>query len=73
MAQPPRQLYTIAEAMEVLRRSRALIWRDLRDGRLEFITIGRSRRITAASLDRVLANGAPLAVKRKRLRVVERE
>jgi hypothetical protein len=38
---------------------------------LESITIGRSRRITAASLDKLLEHGAPLA--RKRLRIVARE
>ena len=31
---PARKLYSIAEAMQIFNRSRASIWRDIRDGRL---------------------------------------
>lgn len=69
---PARKLVSVAEAMAALSRSRSSVWRDIRDGRLKAVNIGRSVRITAESLDRMVEHGAPLEeAKRRRLRVVD--
>ena len=50
-----RQLYRVAEAMEILALSRSVIYEEMRSGRLGWIKRGRSRRIPASDIVDYLA------------------
>ena len=45
-----RELYRIAEAMELLSLSRSVIYEELRSGRLRSVHCGRTRLIPAAAI-----------------------
>ena len=45
-----KPLYRVAEAMELLSMSRAVIYEQLRSGRLRSVTQGRSRRVPATAI-----------------------
>lgn len=47
---PEQQLYTVKEAMLILRMSRSVIYELLRSGRLRSVKEGSSRRISAAAI-----------------------
>jgi excisionase family DNA binding protein len=47
---PDQQLYTVKEAMLILRMSRSVIYELLRSGRLRSVKEGSSRRISAAAI-----------------------
>jgi excisionase family DNA binding protein len=47
---PGQQLYTVNEAMLILRMSRSVIYELLRSGRLRSVKEGSSRRISAAAI-----------------------
>lgn len=47
---PDQQLYTVKEAMLILRLSRSVIYELLRSGRLRSVKEGSSRRISAAAI-----------------------
>jgi hypothetical protein len=49
-----RRLCSTAEAGKILDRSSVSIWRDLKAGRLDSIKVGGSRKITLASINRLL-------------------
>jgi len=49
--------YTIREAAERLKLSERTVWRMIDRGQLDAISIGTRRRVTAASLHRVLREG----------------
>jgi hypothetical protein len=49
-----RRLCSTAEAGKILDRSPVSIWRDLKAGRLDSVKVGGSRKITFASIDRLL-------------------
>jgi hypothetical protein len=53
-----RRLCSPAEAGKILDRSHVSIWRDLKAGRLESIKVGGSRKITFASINRLLQASA---------------
>jgi hypothetical protein len=53
-----RRLCSTAEAAKILDRSLVSIWRDCRAGRLESLRIGGSRKITFASINRLLQASA---------------
>jgi excisionase family DNA binding protein len=53
-----RRAHTPAEAQQILRVSKATLFRMLREGRLASIKIGHLRRITDDALDAVLNGGA---------------
>jgi hypothetical protein len=72
MVEPRQRLFTIAQTMEILQRSRSSIFRDLKSGRLTVVRIGGSTRVTADSVDLLVANGAPLVDADKRPRIVAR-
>jgi hypothetical protein len=65
MAEVRQRLFSIAETMKILNRSRTSVWRDIKAGRLATVHIGGSVRVTGDSIDRLCAVGAPLAIKRK--------
>lgn len=44
------QLYSVSDAMRMLRLSRTVIYELIRSGRLRSVKEGRSRRITAAAI-----------------------
>jgi excisionase family DNA binding protein len=46
--------YTVPETAEILRVSEATVWRLVRRQAVESVLIGRSRRITARSVDKLL-------------------
>jgi excisionase family DNA binding protein len=47
---PARQLYRVRDAMTVLSLSRSVIYEQIRSGRLESVTQGRSRLIPASAI-----------------------
>ena len=57
-----RELITVEEAAYRLSLSRSVVYRLMRDGEVEDVKVGRSRRITAESVsafvDRMTADGA---------------
>jgi excisionase family DNA binding protein len=56
---PARNLYSPSEAEQLLGVSHATIYRLLRDGKLTAIKIGSRTGITAESIERLCAEGAP--------------
>jgi excisionase family DNA binding protein len=52
---PDQQLYTVKEAMLILRMSRSVIYELLRSGRLRSVKEGSSRRISAAAIAEYVA------------------
>jgi excisionase family DNA binding protein len=66
VAEITQQLFSVGEAASMLGCSVSSIWRDLKAQRLTATRIGGRTRITRASLEALLAHGAPLeAPKRK--------
>jgi excisionase family DNA binding protein len=53
----PESLLTIVQVSQILGRSIPSLNRDLRDGRLPSITLGRSRRFRAEDIDRIAREG----------------
>jgi hypothetical protein len=53
-----RRVCSTAEAAKILDRSLVSIWRDRKAGRLDSIKIGKSRKITLASINRLLQPAA---------------
>lgn len=51
----PQALYTVPEATQVLRLSRAELYNQMRAGRLRFVQIGRARRIPASAVAEFVA------------------
>jgi excisionase family DNA binding protein len=51
-----RLLYTVPEAAALLSVSPNFVWNLLRDGKLTGVKVGRSRKITAAELERYVAS-----------------
>jgi excisionase family DNA binding protein len=47
---PAKQLYRVRDAMTVLSLSRSVIYEQIRSGRLESVTQGRSRLIPASAI-----------------------
>jgi hypothetical protein len=72
MAEVWQRLFSIRETMTILGRSRSSIWRDIKAGRLAVVRIAGSTRVTADSVDLLVANGAPLVEADKRPRIVAR-
>lgn len=54
----PRLMYRPEEAAEVLGISRSTVYELIREGRLDSMQVGRSRRIPVAALDRFIAAAA---------------
>lgn len=55
---PPRRqqsLYTVPEAVEVLRMSRAWVYQAIAEGRIPSIQLGRRRMIPVSAIDAILA------------------
>ena len=52
-------LYTISETEQKLRLSHSSVYRLISAGALDLVKIGKSSRITAASIKRVAEGGAP--------------
>lgn len=48
---PPRALYKVTEAAELLNLSRSQVYELIRIGRIRTVTEGRSRRVTAAAIN----------------------
>jgi hypothetical protein len=72
MAEVRQRLFSITETMTILGRSRSSVWRDIKAGRLAVVRIAGSTRVTADSVDLLVANGAPLVEADKRPRIVAR-
>ncbi|MGX9296748.1 helix-turn-helix domain-containing protein [Tsukamurella paurometabola] len=53
-----KALYTVPEAQALLRMSKAWVYREIQQGRLPAVQLGRRRMIPAAAIDALLA-GAP--------------
>lgn len=53
------QLYRIKNAMQKLDVCRATIYRMAARGELDLVKIGRTTRVTSASLDRIISAGKP--------------
>lgn len=51
----PRLLLTVSEAMDVLRVSRATLYRLFASGELQWIQIGAHRRVAVAEVERFIA------------------
>ena len=54
-----QKLFSPQEAAIILGRSLSSVWRDLAQGRLKRVRIGGSTRVTAESIDAVVAGEAP--------------
>ena len=52
---PAKQLYRVRDAMAVLSLSRSVIYEQIRSGRLESVTQGRSRLIPASAIAEYIA------------------
>jgi excisionase family DNA binding protein len=52
---PAKQLYRVRDAMTVLSLSRSVIYEQIRSGRLESVTQGRSRLIPASAIAEYIA------------------
>ncbi|OJY40318.1 MAG: hypothetical protein BGP03_00440 [Pseudonocardia sp. 73-21] len=50
-----KEMYRIAEAMEILSLKRSVIYEQLRSGRLRSVHVGRTRLITAAAINEYVA------------------
>ncbi|MDE3725241.1 MULTISPECIES: helix-turn-helix domain-containing protein [unclassified Nocardiopsis] len=51
----PQALYTVEDATEVLRLSRAELYEQMSAGRLRFVKVGRARRIPANAITEFVA------------------
>jgi len=51
VSKPEKALYTIPEVVEILSLSRSQIYLQMEAGRLRYVKVGRSRRITAGAID----------------------
>ena len=55
--QERRRAYTVRETQQILRVSRATLYRMFREGRIASIKIGNCRRVTDEAIDAVLGGG----------------
>lgn len=55
IAKPTKLAFTVSEAAELLALSRSFMYELIQAGKIETITIGRARRITAVQLQSFLA------------------
>jgi predicted DNA-binding transcriptional regulator AlpA len=51
-----QRVFSVPQTAIILGRSESSVWRDLRDGRLDSVKIGGSRRVTGESIDRLISN-----------------
>ncbi|WP_116247106.1 helix-turn-helix domain-containing protein [Nocardiopsis sp. FIRDI 009] len=51
----PQALYTVEDATQALRLSRAELYEQMRAGRLRFVKVGRARRIPASAITEFVA------------------